>query len=238
VRLLTDPLLRSRLGHLRRHGPPPAFETFHALDAILISHLHLDHLDVPSLGRVDPEVPLFVPKGAGELLHRMGFPGARELAPGDRVSVRGIGHGSVEVVGVPALHDGRRRPFGPRAEAIGFELRWAGRRAYFAGDTDVFPELAELAGDLELALLPVWGWGPSLGEGHLDPERAARAAALLQPRVAVPIHWGTFYPRGLARVRPAPLRDPPHAFAAQVAALAPDVTVRVLAPGESLELVA
>ncbi len=235
VRLLTDPVLRSRLGHLRRHGLAPDPAVMRDLDAVLISHLHLDHLDLPSLRRLDPSLPLLVPRGAGSFLRQMGFLEAFELAPGDVVAPPGTA--GLEVVAVPAVHDGRRRPFGRvEAEAIGFELRWEGRRAYFAGDTDLFPELASLAGGLDLALLPVWGWGPTLGEGHMDPRRAAEAAALLRPRLAVPIHWGTFYPRGLARVRPRPLSEPPLAFAAQVAELAPDVAVRVLEPGASFDL--
>jgi L-ascorbate metabolism protein UlaG (beta-lactamase superfamily) len=238
VRLLTDPVLRERLGHLRRHGPMPAAAVTKALDAILISHLHLDHLDLPSLRRLGGALPLFVPRGAGGYLRRMGFPRAHELAPGDRLALEGAADGAgVEIMAVPALHDGRRRPLGgAKAEAIGFELRWDGRRVYFAGDTDLFPGLADLAGGLDLALLPVWGWGPTLGEGHMDPQRAAQAVALLRPRLAIPIHWGTFYPRGLARLRPAPLAEPPQLFAAQVAELAPDVAVRVLVPGESLDL--
>jgi L-ascorbate metabolism protein UlaG (beta-lactamase superfamily) len=88
-------------------------------------------------------------------------------------------------------------------------------------------------GPLDVALLPVWGWGPSLGAGHLDPEGAARAAALLAPRVAVPIHWGTFARIDLLREDPLP---PTRAFAEAVARLAPGVDVRVLAPGERLEL--
>jgi L-ascorbate metabolism protein UlaG (beta-lactamase superfamily) len=105
---------------------------------------------------------------------------------------------------------------------------------YFAGDTDVFAGMAEL-GPLDVALLPVWGWGPSLGPGHMDPEQAARAAALLRPRVAVPIHWGTYLQVGLRR-REALLRGPPHAFADRCAELAPDVEVRVLEPGGTLSL--
>jgi L-ascorbate metabolism protein UlaG (beta-lactamase superfamily) len=70
----------------------------------------------------------------------------------------------------------------------------------------------------------------------MNPERAARAAAALSPRVAVPIHWGTFYPVGLARFRPRPLRDPPHAFAAHVRQLAPHVNVEVVLPGSTFVL--
>ena len=77
----------------------------------------------------------------------------------------------------------------------------------------------------------MWGWGPSVGGGHLDPESAARALALIQPRVAVPIHWGTFYPLWLRRLRPDPLIRPPLEFARLASDLAPDVDVRVLQPG-------
>jgi L-ascorbate metabolism protein UlaG (beta-lactamase superfamily) len=230
VRLLTDPVLRDRFLHLRRHGAPPAPHVIDALDGVLISHLHHDHVDLPSLRRMAPAVPIVGPRGSATLLRRAGLENTIELSPG-----AGTQLGGVEIVAVPAVHGGRRVPFGPAAEAIGFDIR-ARRRAYFAGDTDLFPEMSELAGALDVALLPVWGWGPRLGPGHLDPERAARAAALLQPRVCVPIHWGTFYPRGLARHRPQPLRDPPHAFAARVAELAPKVEVRVLQPGASTEL--
>jgi L-ascorbate metabolism protein UlaG (beta-lactamase superfamily) len=139
------------------------------------------------------------------------------------------------VAAVPAEHDGRRHPLGPVADAIGFVV--TGRhRIYFAGDTDVFDGMEQLAGTLDAALLPVWGWGPSLGAGHMDPEAAARAAAILRPRVAVPIHWGTFFPAGLRRFRGAALVEPPHEFARHAGTLAPDVDVRVLAPGEALAL--
>jgi L-ascorbate metabolism protein UlaG (beta-lactamase superfamily) len=232
ARILTDPLLRSRLGHLRRHGRAPEAAALRNLDAVLVSHLHLDHLDLPSLRRLDHGVPLLVPRGAGDLLRRSGFPHAQEVAVGDRVTI-----GGVEVVAVHAEHDGGRHPLNKtEADTLGFVIESPTRRVYFAGDTDLFDDMAALAGTLDAALIPVWGWGPSLGEGHLDPGRAAQAAAMLAPRLAVPIHWGTFYPRALHRLRPAPLRDPPHAFAAQVAELAAGVEVRVLAPGGSVAL--
>ncbi len=89
-----------------------------------------------------------------------------------------------------------------------------------------------IGGELDLALLPVAGWGKKLGPGHLDAARAATAASLLRPRLAVPIHWGTFRPvseRG----------DPGHPeteFRDRAAKVAPEVDVRILAPGESLEV--
>jgi L-ascorbate metabolism protein UlaG (beta-lactamase superfamily) len=229
VRLLTDPVLRPGFAHIRRHAAPPAPDVAERVDAVLISHLHLDHLDVRSLRWLGGSVRLLVPRGAGAFLRGRGFPNVEELAPGQSQDVGGL-----EVVATHAVHDGRRWPVsGPRASPIGFVVR-GGRSIYFAGDTDLFEGMDGLEPGLDLALLPVWGWGPTLGPGHLDPGRAARAAQLLRPRMAIPIHWGTFYPR--ARRMGDRLTAPPREFAERVAALAPEVIVRVLAPGESLEL--
>ena len=139
--------------------------------------------------------------------------------------------GSVSVLAVPAVHKGSRVPFGTRAEPVGYVLSGA-RSVYFAGDTDLFPQMSEL-GPLDVALLPIWGWGPSLGHGHLDPRSAAEAAHILRPSVAIPIHWGTYFPAhaGL-RTLPAFLELPAAQFSAHMAELAPEVEVRILRPGE------
>jgi L-ascorbate metabolism protein UlaG (beta-lactamase superfamily) len=81
----------------------------------------------------------------------------------------------------------------------------------------------------------VWGWGTRVGAGHLDPESAAAAAALIAPAVAIPIHWGTFtmpHVRGRAEDRERPARE----FAAFVERYAPAVEVRMLAPGDTTSL--
>jgi L-ascorbate metabolism protein UlaG (beta-lactamase superfamily) len=91
-------------------------------------------------------------------------------------------------------------------------------------------------GPLRLALLPVWGWGPSLGPGHMDPGRAAQAVARLRPQTAVPIHWGTYFPFPLGRRGHRRLEDPPREFARKASELAPEVEIRVLEPGQTLEL--
>jgi len=86
-------------------------------------------------------------------------------------------------------------------------------------------------------LIPIWGWGPGLGAGHLDPKRAAEAVALVRPGLVVPIHWGTYFPIHLGlRGAPAFVELPPAEFVTAVQETAPGVPVRVLRPGESLEL--
>jgi L-ascorbate metabolism protein UlaG (beta-lactamase superfamily) len=224
-RLLTDPVVRDRIGPLVRIARPVSPEVTSALDGVLLSHLHADHADVPSLRRVAREVPILAPDEAIGWLRGRGLGDVRGLAAGDETTI-----GSLTVRATPAAHDDRRWPLGPRARAIGFLVR--GRiSVYFAGDTDLFDALRELRGSVDVALLPVSGWGPRLPPGHLDPERAARAVELIGPRVAIPIHWGTF-----ARIRPAPRPADPElparTFAALVKRYAPAVEVRLLAPGE------
>jgi L-ascorbate metabolism protein UlaG (beta-lactamase superfamily) len=86
-------------------------------------------------------------------------------------------------------------------------------------------------------LLPVWGWGPSAGQGHLDPERAARAAAMISPPVAIPIHWGTLaLPWLLRRRGSSDTAEPARRFAALTAESAPEVEVRLLEVGERTSL--
>ena len=229
TRLLTDPLLRRRVLHLRRHGEAPAIGG--RLDAVLISHLHHDHLHAPSLLAVDARAPVVVPRGAGALgaIRALGRD-VDELAAGETLAF-----GDVRVRAVPAGHDGRRHPLGAETPALGFVFE-AGRRVYFAGDTELFAGMSEIADELDVALLPVWGWGPRLGPGHMGPDEAARAAALLRPRLAVPIHWGTYLPLGSHHRLLRLLEDPGPAFAEGVARRAPDVRVAVLGIGEELEV--
>lgn len=230
VRLLTDPVLRKRVGPLVRHGAPPAPAATADLDAVLVSHLHRDHADLASLRRLDRETPLLAPPGARSFFERRGFRAVTELGPGDSTRI-----GALTVTAVEADHEGGRRRHAPLTQPLGFLV--SGRHSvYFAGDTDLFDGMRTLHPQLDLALLPIWGWGPTLGLGHLDPKRAAEAAAMLSPRLAVPIHWGTLFPFGFARFRPDRLALPGEEFATHMHELAPQVTTRVLSPGESTSL--
>ena len=219
ARLLTDPLLRQRAVHLRRSERPPAVSR---VDGVLISHLHYDHLDVASLREVGRNVPVVLPRGAARMLRWRGFADVREVEAGDVVEVAG---GAVRVT--PAEHDPSWRPGTRPVKAVGY----LPDGVFFAGDTDLFPGMADL-GPVDVALLPVAGRGPRLPAGHMNPERAAEALTLLRPRLAIPIHWGTFAPWR------APLGDdgPAQAFVRAAAERAPDVEVRILRPGERCEL--
>jgi L-ascorbate metabolism protein UlaG (beta-lactamase superfamily) len=201
---------------------------------ILISHLHWDHLDVPSLRSLGMDIPIVVSAGAGQWLRGIGFEDVREIAIGEEMTV-----GGVSIEAVQAHHSAFRPPVGPSAPPLGFVVRGS-RSVYFAGDTDMFDGMRDIArpGErIDVALLPVWGWGPTLGRGrHLDPRRAAESLRLIRPRAAVPIHWGTYWPHALGRVLPERLVEPPAAFAEYAADLAPKVRTLPTAVGDVVAL--
>jgi L-ascorbate metabolism protein UlaG (beta-lactamase superfamily) len=225
VRLLCDPVLRTRVAHLRRHVPVPA-ALLRGVDSVLLTHLHYDHLDLPSLERLGRDLPIVMPRGSARLLRRRRFTHVVETTVGETIRI-----GAVDVLATAAEHDGARPPFGPKnIQALGFVVQGS-RRIYVAGDTGLFPEMTRI-GPLDAAALPVGGWGTGLGPGHMDPAQAAEAAALLQADVAVPIHYGTYAPLG----RAAPTDEPARRFAALAAERAPACRVVVLAVGESVLL--
>ena len=132
-RILTDPILRGRVGHIRRTVPPPRLQKIGA-----------------SLRRLRGRGPVIVPRGCRGIARRARFGEVIEVEPGDRLAM-----GQVTIHVVRAVHDGRRYPWGRYRPALGYVLEGE-RTVYFAGDTDLFGEMADLA-PLDVALLPVWG---------------------------------------------------------------------------------
>ena len=232
--LLTDPVLTDRLVHLKRMaGPRPALPG--APDAVLLSHLHADHFHLASLRLVPGAPALLVPRGAAAFVARsLGREAGErcvELAPGDEVKVGGL-----RVRAVKALHPGGRGPWSKlEAVALGFVVEGSAR-SWYAGDTGLFPEMSDLS-PLDLALIPVGGWGPSLhAHEHLDPAQAAEALRRVRADWAVPVHYGTFWPVGMGRVRQHMFHSPGQRFAEHAAEVAPESQVRVLGQGETLTI--
>jgi L-ascorbate metabolism protein UlaG (beta-lactamase superfamily) len=219
TRLLTDPVLRRRVWHLRREASPEPGP----VDGILVSHTHFDHLDRASLRRFDRSLPVLAPRGVGKLLRGWGFRQVTELTAGEELELGGLA-----IRATHAEHESSRGPLSQASASLGYVLEGS-TSVYFAGDTDLFDGMAEL-GPVDVALLPVSGWGPRLPAGHLDPRGAAEALRLLRPRIAVPVHWGTFRTPFAARPDDGPAQE----FARAAAELAPEVEVRVLAIGETL----
>ena len=195
ARVLADPVLRRRVGPLRR---APALPTLGGLldrrvDAVVVSHLHHDHCDLPTLRRLRPRL-LVVPPGAGDWLARNGFR-AVEVPPGRSIEVAD----GVHVTAVPAERLGRREPWGPSAMSVGHLVESATASTWLAGDTGLFAGIGGPGGPGKARGrrrrgAAGLGLGPALGTGHLDPGQAAEAAVRAGARVAVPVHWGTLHP--------------------------------------------
>ena len=228
---LFDPVLTARLGHLRRvRGPIPSPSAAHA-DIVLVSHLHADHTHLPSLRLVPTSAVLVAPAGSRRVLQPIAARGMKlsEVEPGDLVEFGGL-----QIRVLAADHDGRRHPGSPhRGPALGY-LVAGSHRCWFPGDTG--PHLAyEEVAEVDVALLPVGGWGPTLGQDHLNARQAAEAVGRIHPASAVPVHWGTWWPVGLPQ-RPDLIDAPGAAFAEHVARVAPTTSVHVLRHGQSVQL--
>lgn len=232
VRVATDPLLTGRLAHLRRAmpTPPPAAAT---ADLLLISHLHSDHLHLPSLRRFDRTVPILAPPGTAALAGDLAADRIREVRPGDELEVDGL---HVQVL--PSHHDGRRHPLSRfHPPALGFRVSGRTHSVWYPGDTGLFSAMHDIQ-EVDLALVPIGGWGPTLGEEHLDPAEAAEALRRVGARTAVPVHYGTYWPIGLRRMRPDLYRtlflSPPARFVAEVTRQQVDCIVRLPHHGERI----
>jgi L-ascorbate metabolism protein UlaG (beta-lactamase superfamily) len=239
VRLLTDPLLRRHAGPLRRVGDPPDPSAWAGTDAVLVSHLHADHASLGSL-RMLPGVPMLSGRGNGAWLRaRVGATVPRVTADDWTRVVDRARTGVVEVRLVRADHHSRPMPHRPNG-AHGHLLRGDGRTVWFAGDTSVYddmvrlPDLAEAP--IDVALLPIAGWGPRLSAGHMGPSEAVDAVRLVRPRAVLPIHHGTLHPPGFSvrslELMHRPLRD----FEREMASRCPEVAVLRADLGGSVEV--
>lgn len=232
TRVLTDPFLGESIGPRHRIGPLPTADTYADIDVVLISHLHHDHLDAPSLLMLDPSVAVVGPTGVSTVLAPHSPGNLREVASGDVVRVAGV-----EITAVPAVHPGSRLGSGTYAAPLGYLIRAGGRTVYFAGDTAPSQNLEALTGVIDLALLPAGGSRRTSGQlGHLTPRQAAELAARVRPALAVPVHWGTLQIPIIGNLRHTLETRAGDQFVEFTAQLAPTVRAVRATPGERLAL--
>jgi L-ascorbate metabolism protein UlaG (beta-lactamase superfamily) len=231
TRLLTDPLLRRHAGLLRRRGEPPAPAVWQNVDGVLLSHLHHDHADLRSLELLPEGTPVVTaaPNIGWLRRHRLAA-----SAPSRGQWVRVGDSPTVAVRLCPAVHRARPMPHRPNG-VTGHIVRSGVGAVWCAGDTSLFAEMSripEWAGaHVELALVPIGGWGPRLSEGHMGPEEAAEACALVGARNAVPVHWGTLHTPGGRNLPRGWMDRPGPEFASALARRAPDCRLLRLGVG-------
>jgi L-ascorbate metabolism protein UlaG (beta-lactamase superfamily) len=192
TRVLTDPCFARQLWGLYR-ATPAALDAgdLGAVDLVLISHAHRDHLHLPSLRRLPRSATVLAPAGCVDLISPLGFAGVVGLEPGATFGFR-----DVVVTAVPARHDGRRGLFDPRWRgALGYFIKSPDVGAYFAGDTAFYSGFRELGRRHRpnVALLPISGYLPlSERETHMSPLDAIAAFDELGADLLIPIAHGAF----------------------------------------------
>lgn len=192
ARVLTDPMLEDSYFGLRRATAAGLHDADRdAVDLILISHAHRDHLNDKSLRRLPRAARVVVPPRCAELVTRLGFDTVVELGPGETVT-----HQDVEITAVPARHSGVRGLGDYRRRGVtGYIVRSQGTTLYFAGDTGYFSGFSEIGRRFhpDVALLPIGGYEPnSFRAQHMSPLDAMYAFEDLAARVLIPITHSSF----------------------------------------------
>jgi L-ascorbate metabolism protein UlaG (beta-lactamase superfamily) len=199
--ILTDPIWSerasplSRIGPRRRRKPGVSWEDLPRIDAVLISHNHYDHLDLPTLRRLAArrESTFIVPARGTRLLHSEHMEPVHELDWGESLPLPGF-----IIHCVPALHSSSRRLYDRnRTLWCGYVIEYPERLVYFAGDTAFgghFAQIRDRFGSPDLALLPIGAYEPRwfMSRVHMDPDEALRAHEILAARTSIAIHHGTF----------------------------------------------
>ncbi len=194
-RVLFDPLLPWRA---RRAG---------GVDAVLITHSHVDHLNRWSLRAIPREAHLVVPRGCKGVVSDLGFARVSEMTAGDQLAI-----GDLEVHAVATRHDNGRWSKRDLPECVGYVVRSGNVTVHHAGDVDfsdhrVFDDIGKQFA-IDATLLPIGGMMPvwyyrarraKLDRGiHIDPDCALDIYERLGAKALVPIHWGTLHlPFGL-----------------------------------------
>ncbi len=225
-RVVFDPLLRSRARAAGR------------VDAVLITHSHVDHLNRWSLKAIQRDTHLVVPRGAKHIVEDLRFERVSELTAGDQLSIAGL-----EITAVPTRHDHGRWRKGDSPEALGYVVSGGGATIHHAGDVDfsdhaVFDDIGKRHA-IDASLLPIGGMLPVwyyrwrrglLDRGiHIDPDCALDIYERLGAKAMIPVHWGTVHLRlGLPSM--------PRRRLAKIATGRGVAGVRILAHAEQLGL--
>lgn len=209
LNLLVDPVFAEWLVLIHRlRRPGVRLEDLPAIDAVLLTHAHMDHLNLPSLRRIVRQTyrargkaPVaIVPEGVEDLVSQLGFTEVMRMRWWEWVKV-----GEVEITMTPAQHWGARMMRDTHRGFGGYVLRHGAQSVYHSGDSGYFAGFREIGDRLapEVALLPIGAYRPDgFRRVHTSPEDALRAFVDLGAEKMVPMHYGTF------RLSEEPMEEP------------------------------
>jgi L-ascorbate metabolism protein UlaG (beta-lactamase superfamily) len=236
-KVLIDPVFSKRLILLRRQRRPGVrVQELPPIDLVLLTHAHMDHLDLASLRRVvrvtrnltgrAPEV--VVPRGVEDLVERLGFSEVHRLEWWEETRVQGL-----KVTMTPCKHWGARMFRDMHRGYGGYVIEGGGQSVYHSGDTAYFDGFREIGRRLkpEVALLPIGAYFPDTYRSvHTSPEEAVRGFVELGAEQMIPMHYGTF------RLGREPMDEPVKRLEAEAARLSIKGRVKVLNEGETMHL--
>jgi len=200
LNILTDPIWSERCSPFSFVGPqrmrPPGihFEELPHIDAVLISHNHYDHLDIPTIRQIEAKwSPVFiVPLGVKAHLDQLGIQNAIELDWWNETNM------GITVRSLPAQHFSGRGMFDrDRTLWAGYLLEHGGKKVYFAGDSgygDLFKEIGKKVGPVDVSLIPIGAYLPTwfMSPIHISPAEAVKVHQDVKSAVSVGMHFGTF----------------------------------------------
>ncbi len=213
ARVLSDPQFSEKaspttlVGPTRFDPPPMSLEDLPAIDAVIVSHDHYDHLDMASVTwlHAHSQALFFVPLGIGAHLERWGVETARireldwdeSFAVGPASVVDGADQPApLTIISTPSRHfSGRTGLDANRTLWTSWVLKGPQHRVYFSGDTGLTPQFQTIGathGPFDVAMLEIGQWDEAWGDIHLGPRGALEAFRMLDAKRLFPIHWGAF----------------------------------------------
>jgi L-ascorbate metabolism protein UlaG (beta-lactamase superfamily) len=217
VHILTDPTFGNHIGPFLGAGtigpkryvaPALGFKELPPIDMLLLSHAHMDHMDVATLSRVPPKTFTLTARSTSDVLSGAGLEQFTEMRWGDKTIFR-CAKGDLEIEAFQVKHWGKRWPNGIERGYNGYVLRREGRVLLFGGDTAQTPLFSEIKsrGPFEAAILPIGAYQPWIWN-HCSPEQAVELANQAGARYIVPVHHQTF------RLSNEPMNEPIERFQA------------------------
>ena len=225
--ILIDPNWARWLKVIKRlRSPGLELHELPAIDLVLVTHAHFDHLDKKSLRAVASQQPIVVPEHVGNLVHGLGFQKIHELARWESLE-----HDGLKITLTPAFHWGARMLHDQHRGFGGFLIEYEGRTLFHCGDSAYFPGFREISerAKIDIALLPIGAYDTISGrDAHMTPEEALTAFQELKAGLFIPMHYGTF------RLGYEPLDEPPIRLLASATAQGNQDRICFLKEGEPL----
>ena len=225
---LTDPFYLKRLYILKRYLPPGVpIQNLPPLNFILISHGHLDHMDLKTLSLFPRSLPVVLPQKLEGYLEDLGFNDVRPLSWGEQTCI-----GSLVILALPAKHFPGRSLHETRSVPQSYLVQGT-KTIFFGGDSALTPEFREIgkSHNIHLALLPIGHYRPApFHSFHMNPEDSLEAMEMLRAKRMVPIHWGAF------RLSLEPMQQPPQKFLKLLGVRKINPRAVLLQPGQRIQI--